>query len=68
LIPLPGTPPSPPSENVFKRKPSTNDLLSAGVDHTSEENLYRMNLVTYCTVKVEKNKLKRLPRRAPNYY
>jgi len=27
----------------------------------------RINLVKYCTVEVEKNKLKRVPGRAPNY-
>jgi hypothetical protein len=28
----------------------------------------RMNLEKYCTIKVEKNKLKRVPGRAPNYF
>jgi hypothetical protein len=36
-------------------------------NHPSEENLMRMNLVKYCTVKSRKNKLKRVPGRAPNY-
>jgi hypothetical protein len=43
-------------------------LLSAGRITPAKKNLMRMNLVKYCTVKVEKNKLKRVPGRAPNYY
>jgi hypothetical protein len=38
------------------------------MNHPSEENLMRMNLVTYCTVKVGKINKKRVPGRAPNYY
>jgi hypothetical protein len=42
-------------------------ICSAQEEPPSEENLMRMNLVKYCTVVKQKNELKIVPRRAPNY-
>ncbi len=62
-IPPPGTPPS---EN-FCRKPSADDLLSAG--RKPQRRIFNEDescKILYC--KSRKNKLKRVPARAQNYY
>jgi hypothetical protein len=65
MVLLPGKVIDSPARPLLPQKTSAGS--PAQKNHPSEENLMRMNLVKYFTLKVE-NKLKRVPGRAANYY